>query len=48
MAEVAFQKDGKADFLDMPVDLGLNEKALSIDSLDDAIDDSVSLTQKRL
>ncbi|KAG0064933.1 hypothetical protein BGZ90_001983 [Linnemannia elongata] len=40
MAEVALQKEGKADFLDMPVELGHNEKALSIDSLDDAIEDS--------
>ena len=47
MAEVAAQKEGKADFLDQPVDLGLHEKAMSIDSLDDdVIDNSVSLQKK--
>ena len=49
MAEVALQKDGKADFLDRPVELGHNEKALSIDSLDeDTLEDSVSLTPRPL
>ena len=43
MAEVALQKEGKADYVDMPAALGHHEKALSIDSLDDVIDDSVSL-----
>ncbi|KAK3841290.1 MAG: OPT family small oligopeptide transporter [Linnemannia gamsii] len=40
MADVTMQKDGKADYTDMPVDLSHHEKALSIDSLDDAIENS--------
>ncbi|KAF9933665.1 hypothetical protein FBU30_004908 [Linnemannia zychae] len=40
MAEVVLEKEGKTDYVDMPVDLSLHEKALSIDSLDDAMENS--------
>jgi hypothetical protein len=46
MAEVALQKDGKADFLDRPIGLEVDEKAMTIDSLDDAFEDSVRLILK--
>ncbi|KAF9179514.1 hypothetical protein BGZ51_006863 [Haplosporangium sp. Z 767] len=40
MADVVQQKEGKADMVDMADALALKEKASSVDSLDDIVDDS--------
>lgn len=42
MADVVQQKEGKADMVDMADALALKEKASSVDSLDDIVDNSVS------